>query len=174
MPWIFYPRFFRFGLFAAIITIAADQLSKWYMLEVVDIDARPPIYVGPFLDLVMVWNRGVSFGMLGSDHPAAPYLLTVAAVAICLGLFHWLARAHSARLALALGLVIGGALGNVVDRIRFGAVADFFYFHWDELYWPAFNIADAAICVGVALLCIDSMLPPKHFSTPRDGSDRDD
>jgi signal peptidase II len=148
----------RLGIATAVIAIAADQLCKWWMLDVVDIDARPPIAVTPFFNLVMVWNKGVSFGLFsGHDQPL---ILSMLALAICAILAAWLMKAHTRLVAFALGLVIGGALGNVIDRLRFGAVADFFDFYIGNAHWPAFNIADSCIFIGVVLLCIDSMVTP--------------
>jgi signal peptidase II len=136
----------------ALVIIVLDQVSKWAMLNIVDIASRPPIEVTPFFRLVMVWNQGVSFGMLNHPTEFMPWLLVIMAVVIALVLLRlglkselWLER-------IGYGMVIGGALGNVIDRLRFRAVADFFYFHLNDLGWPAFNVADAAICVGVIIL----------------------
>jgi signal peptidase II len=117
------------------------------------------IPVLPFFDLVLWWNRGVSFGMLVHDFDFMPYLLTALALVIAFALCFWLWRARRHMDALALGLVIGGAIGNAIDRLRFGAVVDFIYFYAGTWYWPAFNIADSAICVGVVLMLIYSYMP---------------
>ena len=152
-------RMVRIGLLAATLALALDQLSKWLMLDWVDIAGRPPIEITPFFNLVMVWNKGVSVGLFaGHDQPWA---LTAISFAICAVLLGWLWRAENRWVAGALGLVIGGALGNAIDRIRFGAVADFFDFYIENLHWPAFNIADSCIFIGVVVLCIDSMLGPR-------------
>lgn len=136
----------------AMITLVIDQLHKWYMLDVVGIAARPPIELTSFFKLVMVWNQGVSFGMLTHNANYMRWFLIAVALIICfvmarLGLKSALRWEH-----IGYGLVTGGALGNVIDRLRFGAVADFFYFHVGTFSWPAFNVADAAICMGVAIL----------------------
>jgi signal peptidase II len=150
----------------AILTITmvmlADQLSKWYMLEMVKIAERPPIEVTSFFNLVMVWNKGVSFGMLSQSQDWMPWLLIAVAIVISGILSVWLWRSQDRFISLALGLVIGGALGNVIDRVRFKAVADFFDFHMMGYHWPAFNIADSAICVGVALLLWDGLIRSKR------------
>ena len=147
----------RFGLWFAALIVAADQLSKWWILAGV---MNPPtvIPVTPFFNIVLVWNRGVSFGILNQESAWLPWLLSALALAISAALFAWLVRADGRRLAAGLGLVIGGALGNVVDRLRFGAVVDFLDVHGWGYHWPAFNVADAAITVGVGLLLIDSLI----------------
>jgi signal peptidase II len=145
----------------AALVIALDQLVKWFMLERVGIDEGPPIIITSWFKLVMVWNHGVSFGMLSAPGSYVPHFLILVALVIS-SLLLWLGlRAHHRGEWLAYALVIGGALGNVIDRLRFGAVADFFYFHIGELGWPAFNVADAAICTGVALLLLQSFFPKR-------------
>lgn len=143
-------------LLATILVIALDQGSKWAMLHVVGIAQRPPIELAPFLRIVMVWNHGISFGMFSRPdlQAYAPFALIALALIVCALLLRLALKTPLAGERLAYGLVIGGALGNVIDRVRFGAVADFVYFHRGELGWPAFNLADSAICVGVALLLI--------------------
>jgi signal peptidase II len=140
----------------SLLVITLDQLSKWLIVAMV---MQPPrqIVVLPVFDLVLAWNRGISFSMLHSDEDAAPFVLSAVAVAIVLCLCVWLARTRRPVLALAIGLVIGGALGNVIDRLRFGAVIDFLYFHLGSYYWPAFNLADSAITVGVLAMLIDGL-----------------
>jgi signal peptidase II (EC:3.4.23.36). Aspartic peptidase. MEROPS family A08 len=112
---------FRFGLLLAALVLAADQLSKWWILQIVELDRVGQIVVTPFLNLTMVWNRGITFGLLGSDLWWKPLLLGALALAIAGLLVRWLARAESGRVAWGLGLVLGGAVGNVIDRARFGA-----------------------------------------------------
>jgi signal peptidase II len=137
----------------AVGVLLADQLSKWWILNVVMV---PPhdIVVTSFFTVVLAWNPGISFSQLGH---VDPWILSGLALAIVAGLFVWLRRMQRPWPAIAIALVIGGALGNVIDRMRFGAVVDFLSFHWRDLYWPAFNLADSAITVGVALLLIDSL-----------------
>lgn len=153
----------RFGLILAAIVFAADQISKWVVLG--PMQFSPPgclqggygcrfIELTPFFDLQMVWNRGVSFGLLRADQDLARWALVALSFVIS-GVFVWWLRGAERKLtAVALGLVIGGALGNVIDRIRFGAVADFLDFN--GLWFPwVFNVADAAITVGAILLAFD-------------------
>ena len=122
----------RLGLTVALVLLGLDQLTKWVVLAVLDLPARP-IAVTPFFNLVMVWNRGVSFGMLDTLGGVAPWLLSGLALAVVIGLLFWLRRSEHAMMAIGLGLVIGGALGNVIDRLRYGAVVDFLDFHAGRL-----------------------------------------
>lgn len=148
------------GLLFAFAAFAIDQASKYYLLEIAGIASRPPIEITPFFNLVMVWNYGVSFGMLASHNQ--PMFLSALSLAVCAFLFLWLKKSEKIWVSAAIGLVIGGALGNVCDRLRFGAVADFFDFYIKTYHWPAFNFADSFIFIGVVLLCIDSMFMPAN------------
>lgn len=143
----------RIGLIAAALATALDQLSKWWILDWV-MDPPRTIAVAPFFDIVLVWNRGVSFGLFEGK---GTWPLLAVAAAIVAVLLVWLTRARRRALAIALGLVIGGALGNAVDRLVHGAVLDFLDFHAGDLHWPAFNIADSAITIGVALILLDGL-----------------
>ena len=151
----------RLGLVVAGLVILLDQLSKLAILTLLD----HAVAVTPFLNLVVVWNRGVSFGMFASAGALMPWLLSGLALAVVVALGFWLRRVEHPLAGLALGLIIGGALGNVIDRIRFGAVVDFLDFHALGYHWPAFNVADSAICVGAALLLVDGLLAPRRQST---------
>lgn len=139
------------GLLTAGGVFVADQITKLWMLDLV-FDPPRILTLTPFFNLTPVWNRGVSFGLFSSHQDWMPYILSAVALAISVGMLVWLRRATPGLLALALGLVIGGAIGNVIDRLRYGAVVDFLDFHISGYHWPAFNIADAAICVGVLLI----------------------
>jgi signal peptidase II len=154
----------RLGLSIALLLLGLDQLTKWVALDLLDLAARP-IAVTPFFNLVMVWNKGVSFGMLVSLGSLAPWLLSGLALAVVVALLFWLRRSEHAMMAIGLGLVIGGALGNVVDRLRYGAVVDFLDFHLAGYHWPAFNLADAGICVGAGLIVVDGLLAPRRQYT---------
>jgi signal peptidase II len=143
---------------AAILGVIADQGSKWALLEVIGMRENPrDIRVLPVLDIVMWWNQGTSFSLFRTGEAWGPYIFSIAALAIIGILVLWLSRIVSPILAAALGAVIGGALGNVVDRLRLGAVADFLYFHIGEYGWPAFNVADSLIVVGIGVLVFDGM-----------------
>lgn len=142
------------GLSAAII--AADQASKWWITEVV---MQPPqvIPVTSFFNIVLGFNRGVSFGIFDSGSQIARWFLVVLALAISAVLVVWMTRTATWWVLAALGLIVGGALGNVIDRALIGAVIDFLDFHWAGHHWPAFNIADSAIVIGAAVLIADSL-----------------
>jgi signal peptidase II len=146
----------RLGLALAALVVALDQIVKWWAIAALSTDAGR-VEVTPFFNLVMVWNRGVSFGFLGDAALPAWVLATFAALAAA-ALVVWLARVHESWLGAGIGLIVGGAVGNVIDRLARGAVADFFDFHLGVYHWPAFNVADAAITVGVGILIIDSLL----------------
>jgi signal peptidase II len=150
-------RSLALGLGLAAVVIALDQATKSWMMGLL---LDPPRMIGltDFFDLVPVWNRGVSFGILSTQDGSTAWLLGGVALLVAAGLVVWLSRIERSLLALSLGLVIGGALGNVVDRGRFGAVFDFLDFHLARWHWPAFNLADSAITVGVALLLLDGLL----------------
>lgn len=134
-------------LIIAVIVIIVDQANKWFFVEHMALPSRPPIEVTSFFNLVMVWNTGVSFGMF-SGMEAKWFLITMSLIISGL-LLHWCRSARSGFQAIAYGGVIGGALGNVIDRLNYGAVADFYDFHLMGYHWPAFNIADMAIVIGV-------------------------
>lgn len=150
----------RNGLIIAAGIFIADQLSKWLMIDIVQIADHSPMIVLPFFKLVMVWNRGVSFGMM-NDIPHSNLLFSGIAILICSLLVLWLKKANHIITVIGVGAIIGGAMGNMIDRLRFGAVADFFYFHIADYYWPAFNVADAAICLGACCIVIESLMNKK-------------
>ncbi len=138
----------------AILTFALDQSHKWWMILVYGIQSKGRVRVTPFLDLIFVVNEGVSYGMLAW---LRPWHLATFSVLTSLGLWVWLARAGTGRLmAASLGLIIGGALGNALDRLTIGGVADFFSLHAWGFYWYVFNIADVAIVAGVVGLLYES------------------
>ena len=151
----------RNGLLLALIIFISDQLVKWYMLDIINIDERPPIVVAPFFKLVMVWNRGVSFGMFNDLAHSHLLFSGIAIIVSCL-LVIWLMKATHILTVVGVAAIIGGAMGNMIDRLRFEAVADFFYFHIADYYWPAFNIADAAICIGAGCIILESFKQSKH------------
>ncbi|HYF09394.1 MAG TPA: signal peptidase II [Acetobacteraceae bacterium] len=151
----------RLGLPVAAGLLVADQASKWWILDVVRLPERqniPLLWWDPVgVDLTMVWNRGVTFGLLSGDGPWHHLVLALIAAAIAAFLIRWMTRAETRLIAVALGAVVGGAIGNVIDRIRFGAVVDFVDFHVAGWHWYVFNVADAAIVCGVIALVADSL-----------------
>lgn len=154
----------RAGLIVAALVLAADEASKWYMLFALGLPSVghiPLVAIGPFgFDLTMVWNRGVTFGLLAGDSAWSQAVLGGVALVIAGILLRWMARAENRLTALALGAVVGGAIGNVIDRARFGAVADFFDAHAFGWHWYVFNVADAAIVIGVLALVADALFRP--------------
>ncbi|MDP6812921.1 MAG: signal peptidase II [Alphaproteobacteria bacterium] len=144
----------RRGIALAAAVLVADQLSKLWLLDwLAGHDGQ--VQLTGFFNLVTVWNRGISFGLLQSGE-AGRWLLSIVSLVVCAALVVWLRRVDRLLPALALGAVIGGALGNVADRLLRGAVADFFDFHLMGYHWPAFNIADSAITIGVGMLLLDA------------------
>lgn len=151
----------RAGLLVAALVLLLDQASKLAILEWIN---PPPegIPLTSFLAIVLVWNRGMSFGMLNTGDAAVPWILGGVAVAVSVSLVWWLARSPRRLVAVGLGLVLGGALGNLADRLLYGAVVDFVLLHAGRWSWPAFNVADSAISVGVICLLWDSLFGPRE------------
>jgi lipoprotein signal peptidase len=145
------------GLILALVILLADQASKWWILEIVDLDQVRQVVLTPFLNLTMVWNRGITFGLFSGGGPWNALILAAIAVVIVAVLLRWMARAETRLVALALGAVAGGAIGNVIDRLRFGAVVDFVDVHAWGFHWYVFNVADAAIVCGVGVLLADAL-----------------
>jgi signal peptidase II len=156
-------RLDRQAMALVAVTLVVDQLTKQLLLDYLyKVDGRMVSMIDGFFRLVVVWNQGVSFGLLGGDRPLPAWLLSSVAVAVCVGLFIWLRRTDRALTGWGIGLVMGGAIGNVIDRARWGAVFDFADFHVQQWHWPAFNVADSAIVVGVGLMLIDSLIGEKQ------------
>lgn len=145
------------GLGIAALTVLADQADKAWMLYVYDIGAKSPVAITSFFDLVLVWNRGISYGLLPQEGVAGRWGLILFAFGASVALAVWLARLESRLAAASIGLIIGGAIGNAIDRIAYGAVADFFSLHAFGFQWYVFNIADTAIVAGVVGLLYDSL-----------------
>lgn len=146
----------KLGLAVAAAAFVLDQVHKWWMLGPFDIAARQPVRVTPFFDLVLGWNRGISYGWFAQDSETGRWALIGLSIVVTAGLLLWLAQARRPITASALGLVIGGALANTMDRLVHGAVADFFLLHAFGFSWYVFNTADIAIFSGVALLLYES------------------
>ena len=147
------------GALVALAVLAADQASKYWVLNVIHLPDVGQIRLAPVLNLTMVWNRGVTFGMLNGLGASSHVVLAVLALAVVGILAFWLRRADSSVVAAALGAIAGGAVGNVIDRLRFGAVVDFIHAHLGGWSWYVFNVADAAIVCGVAALLLEGLLP---------------
>ena len=152
----------RLGTVVALATLILDQASKLYLLFGYDLPLREPLLLAPFLELMVVWNRGISYGLFQQHTELGRWALLAISIAAAIGLSIWMARAVSPLLAAALGLIIGGALGNAIDRVAYGAVFDFVHFHVGSFSWYVFNIADAAIVAGVIGLVYDSLVLDKR------------
>ena len=159
----------RFGLTVAAIACLLDQASKLYLLFVHDLAAHP-VRLGPFFDFVLARNTGISYGLFQTEGALGQWLLLgFKGVAVVL-LWIWLSRAHDRLTALSLGLIIGGAVGNGIDRLAYGWVADFVFFHvsganW-RFNWYVFNLADVAIVAGVAGLLYESLVVDRAAKAP--------
>jgi signal peptidase II len=155
----------RTGLIFAALLLIADQVSKYWILDVIGLDERrniPLLEIGPVgLDLTMVWNRGVTFGLFSGGGAWNHLILSALALGVAAFLLRWLARSDTRLVTYALGAVIGGAIGNVIDRLRFGAVVDFVDVHAWGWHWYVFNVADAAIVCGVLALVVDALIRPE-------------
>ncbi|MDN3275252.1 signal peptidase II [Frankia sp. RB7] len=152
----------RAGILAALVTLVADQVSKLWLLNGFGLARRGVVQVMPFFDLVLAWNIGISFGWLQNDGQAAQLALMAVKVVAVIALAIWMARSRTRLATVALGLIIGGAVGNGIDRLAYGAVVDFALFHIEiggnNYNWYVFNLADVAIVAGVAALLYDSFL----------------
>jgi signal peptidase II len=155
------------GLIAAALALVADQGSKLFMLYGAGFAQMPPgvsVPVLPFFNLVMVWNPGISYGLFPASGRIGTYLLVGISILVVAFLVWWLWRSTSQWLTAGFGLIVGGALGNVIDRIVYGKVADFFHFYGFGYDWYIFNIADVAITLG-AIAIIYDVLQPEHPPT---------
>jgi signal peptidase II len=159
----------RFGMTVAAIACLLDQASKLYLLNVVDLAANP-MRLGPFFDFVLTRNTGISYGLFQTQGVLGQWVLLGLKAAAVIALWLWLARAHDRLTALSLGLIIGGAVGNAIDRLAYGWVADFVFFHvaagtW-RFNWYVFNLADVAIVAGVAGLLYESLAGDRAVKAP--------
>jgi signal peptidase II len=146
------------GIIAALVVLAADQASKYWVLNVLDLPDLRQVVLLPVLNLTFVQNQGVTFGLLNGlgswGHFALAALALIVVGALCL----WLRRAENALIAVSIGAIAGGAIGNVIDRLRYGWVVDFIHAHVGDWSWYVFNVADAAIVCGVAVLILESQV----------------
>ena len=158
------------GLAVTLVSAVLDQALKLWLIFVFDLGARGIVTLTPFLDLVLTWNKGISYGLFQQDGPLGQWaLLALKAIAVIL-LWIWLARASSRLTAVALGLIIGGAVGNAIDRFSYGAVADFVLFHVTtgtfSFKWYVFNLADVAIVAGVVGLLYETLVGGSAAKAP--------
>jgi signal peptidase II len=160
----------RLGLTAALIACAVDQAMKLWLLFSFDLANRGIVHLTPFLDFVLTWNTGISYGLFPQEGQFGQFVLLALKVAAVVVLWIWLARAESRLTALSLGLIIGGAIGNAIDRLAHGAVVDFVLFHITtpsfNFVWYVFNLADVAIVAGVAGLLYESLLTGRAAKAP--------
>ena len=160
----------RPGIIAGLVVLALDQASKLWLLNVFDIARRGAVKLTPFFDLVLAWNVGISFGWFQNESPIAQISLMVIKAVAVIVLAVWMAWSRTLIATVALGLIIGGAVGNAIDRLAYGAVVDFALFHvqfGEKTYnWYVFNLADAAIVAGVAALLYDSLLGTPAAKAP--------
>jgi signal peptidase II len=146
------------GFSAALITLVLDQATKLYTLFVYDLPVKEPVELAPFVNLIVVWNRGISYGLFQQNSDLGRYVLIVVSILAAVALSIWIRRTSARLLAASLGLIVGGAIGNVIDRLAYGAVFDFIQLHFGAWSWYVFNVADAAIVAGVVGLLYDSFV----------------
>lgn len=151
----------RLGFIVTVLTLALDQASKLYLLFGYDLPVREPLSPAPFLDLIVVWNPGISYGLFKQNTDFGRWVLAGIQVAAAVALTVWMTRVPGRLLAAALALIVGGAIGNAIDRVAYGAVFDFVHLHVGSFSWYVFNIADAAIVAGVVGLVYDSLVAEK-------------
>jgi signal peptidase II len=158
------------GLSVALVVCLLDQASKLWVIFVYDLENRGRVAVAPFIDFVMTWNTGISYGLFAQESDLGRWLLLAFTALAAAVLWVWLARTATRLSAVALGLVIGGALGNAIDRAAYGAVTDFVLFHIDfgswQFRWYVFNLADAAIVAGVIALLYEALFPGRAAKAP--------
>jgi len=159
-----------FGLIVAVITGIVDQASKFWLLSGLHLDSAAPVAITPFLDLVLTWNTGISYGLFPQQGPIGPWALLAFKIVAVVFLWAWLSRVHSRLTALALGMIIGGAVGNAVDRLHWPGVMDFVLLHAEiggrTVRWYVFNLADVAIVAGVVGLLYESTRPGSAAKAP--------
>lgn len=146
------------GFSIALITLVLDQATKLYTFYVYDLPVKEPVELAPFVNLIVVWNRGISYGLFQQHSDIGRWGLVVVSILAAIGLSFWIRRTTAKLLAASLGLIVGGAIGNVIDRLWFGAVFDFIQIHFGSWSWYVFNVADAAIVAGVVGLLYDSFV----------------
>jgi len=167
----------RLGIILAVVAMLIDQATKYYMVERVFRPAgvsETPFFSPVVIDILPVfqfrlsWNQGISFSLFNSGETATVILLLVLTITITSVLIAWMWRTHRRWLQIGLGLIVGGALGNIIDRAMIGAVADFLHFYWRDWHFPTFNVADSCITVGAIIVLLDAL-----FERPHDGPTSD-
>lgn len=153
---LFWGRFSAFVFLIALVGVVLDQATKLWLVHGFKLGVNGPVELLPVLDLILVWNRGISYGLFQQDGDLGRWLLAGLTVVITIALWIWSVRCQNRFVALALALVISGAIGNGIDRLVFGAVVDFVHFHVGTFSWYVFNLADVWIVAGVAALLYDS------------------
>jgi signal peptidase II len=146
------------GLSIALVTLALDQATKLYTLFAYELPIKEPVALGPFVNLIVVWNHGISYGLFQQNTELGRWGLIVVSIMAAICLTWWIRRTSAKLLAASLGLIVGGAIGNVIDRLAYGAVFDFIELHAGSWSWYVFNVADAAIVAGVVGLLYDSFV----------------
>ena len=149
----------RLGIAIVLVVFLADQALKLWLLLGLRLAETGPFAVLPFMDIVLAWNRGISYGLFQQGTDIGRWALVVISIAAAIWLGRWMWREESRLSVVSLALIVGGALGNGLDRAVYGAVVDFVHLHWGSFSWYIFNIADAAIVVGVAGLLYESIRP---------------
>ena len=149
----------RLGLATVLVIFIADQALKLWLLHGVGLAENGPFDLAPFLTIVLAWNRGISYGLFQQGTDLGRWFLVIVSFIAAIWLWRWMWRAQGRFTVLSLALIIGGALGNGLDRAWYGAVVDFVHFHWGSFSWYIFNIADVAIVVGVLGLLYESFRP---------------
>jgi signal peptidase II len=165
--------FTRLGLIVALVACAIDQAVKLWLLFVFRLGSKGTVKVAPSFDLVLAWNTGISYGWFQQESPIGQWVLLAIKAFAVIFLWIWLARAGSRLSAVAIGLIIGGALGNAIDRYAYGAVVDFVLLYirtatW-RFDWYVFNLADVAIVAGVLFLLYESFWGDHAAKAPRSG-----
>ncbi|MCZ8187184.1 MAG: signal peptidase II [Beijerinckiaceae bacterium] len=160
------PAALRIGLAIALVCLLADQASKLWLIYGTTLRLTYPWPVLPFIDFTVVWNRGISYGLFQQDSEAGRWFLAAFKIAAAIVLTLWLRKSANRLETTGIGLIIGGAIGNAIDRILHGAVFDFVHFHVGEFSWYVFNIADAAIVFGVIFMVLGQILPSRAPESP--------
>lgn len=169
----------RVGLICATAAMLADQGSKYVMVEhvlrpegVTQVPFYSPIVIDilPVFDLRLSWNQGISFSLFNSGEAVTVGLLLAITIAITAMLIVWMWQAPRPWIQVGLGLIVGGALGNIIDRISIGAVADFLHVFWQDWHFPTFNVADSCITVGAAIVLLDALFERPHHGTQAKGA----